>query len=46
MEPFIIMAVLIIVAVVIFMFFKFRSNNRSLEEASGSLGVVDRKSVV
>ena len=42
MEPFIIMAVLIIVAVVIFMFFKFRSNNRSLEEASGSLGVVGK----
>lgn len=42
MEPFIIMAVVIIVAVVAFMFFKFRSKNSAVEETSGKLSVVSK----
>ena len=42
MEPFIIMAVVIIVAVVAFMFFKFRSKNCAVEETSGKLSVVSK----
>lgn len=42
MEPFIIMAIVFIVGVVAFMFFKFRSKNSTVEESSGSLSIVGK----